>query len=695
MLRLVSPQGKRRKPTPPARNVRDERGSRHKLAALAVFAVFVVGSLIVVAAAQGLGGPSVPEGDIAVIEDAPDGTITSEDFDRSLEQTAARQGLREVPPPDDPQYELLVDAAVSDLILSRWVLGEAEDRGIEVTDREIDEELETVINQQFGSQKAFEDFLDQSGFTQEEARERIALQLVSDRIQQAVLPQEPEITEDQLRTYYDENIVQFQQPETRDVRVILTRDEADADEAAAALAEDSSPQSFEDVAKEFSIDEATQSTGGLREAVVQGQSEPALDEQIFSAPEGELVGPFESEQGFYVIQVDVDHPGADDAVRRGPGADPADPGRRPPAGARDVVPGGFPGEVDGAHDLRRRLPHRPLLERGGPARSVHRGGRGDPGLRRAGHLHPPDRPRHRRRLRSAGAHRAAAGPDLPGAGDAAGRGPAGPDPGCASGRRPAGHRASRCRAAGYRPAGHRAAGYRRRPALRRPACRRAEPVGSMPDERRGGPEPDAPDAADPLERLDLITRRLRRECPWDREQDERSIVPHTVEEAYELADAAARGDDEKLRDELGDVLFQVLFLSLLLEERGAGSLDAVADGMSAKLIRRHPHVFGEVEAETATEVLRNWDQIKREVEGRGTDDPFADVPENLPGLLYARKILRRAEPEGGAPVDRERRDETEAAIGEMLLEAVRLSRRVGVDPELALRAAAERYREGT
>jgi uncharacterized protein YabN with tetrapyrrole methylase and pyrophosphatase domain len=216
----------------------------------------------------------------------------------------------------------------------------------------------------------------------------------------------------------------------------------------------------------------------------------------------------------------------------------------------------------------------------------------------------------------------------------------------------------------------------------------------MPDERRGGPEPDPPDAADPLERLDLITRRLRRECPWDREQDELSIVPHTVEEAYELADAAARGDDEKLRDELGDVLFQVLFLSLLLEERGAGSLDAVADGMSAKLIRRHPHVFGEVEAETASEVLRNWDQIKREVEGRGADDPFADVPENLPGLLYARKILRRAEPEGGAPVDRERRDQTEAAIGDMLLEAVRLSRRVGVDPELALRAAAERYREG-
>jgi uncharacterized protein YabN with tetrapyrrole methylase and pyrophosphatase domain len=124
---------------------------------------------------------------------------------------------------------------------------------------------------------------------------------------------------------------------------------------------------------------------------------------------------------------------------------------------------------------------------------------------------------------------------------------------------------------------------------------------------------DAP--AEALLRLDEITRRLRRECPWDREQDERSIVPHTVEEAYELADAAAAADDEKLLDELGDVLFQVYFLALLLEERDAGSLSEVAESMIQKLIRRHPHVFGETEAETAGEVLRNWDRIKREEEG--------------------------------------------------------------------------------
>ena len=187
-------------------------------------------------------------------------------------------------------------------------------------------------------------------------------------------------------------------------------------------------------------------------------------------------------------------------------------------------------------------------------------------------------------------------------------------------------------------------------------------------------------------RLDDLARRLRRECPWDREQDERSIVPHTVEEAYELADAAHEGDDARLLDELGDVLFQVEFLSLLLEERGVGSLAEVADHCREKLIRRHPHVFGEVEARTAGEVLRNWNRIKREDERGG--EVFGRIPETLPSTLYAKKVLKRAEsaghePPGAAPDD----------VGDRLLAAVREAVDAGVDPELALRAAAERYRE--
>ena len=148
-----------------------------------------------------------------------------------------------------------------------------------------------------------------------------------------------------------------------------------------------------------------------------------------------------------------------------------------------------------------------------------------------------------------------------------------------------------------------------------------------------------------LEHLDEVTRRLRRECPWDREQDARSIVPHTVEEAYELADAANRDDTEAMVDELGDVLFQVLFLSLLLEERGEGDLAAVAESCAAKLIRRHPHVYGDRGArDRRGEVLSQWEEIKREVEGGGGEP--TELPENLPALLYARKVLRRVDPEG-------------------------------------------------
>jgi MazG family protein len=194
----------------------------------------------------------------------------------------------------------------------------------------------------------------------------------------------------------------------------------------------------------------------------------------------------------------------------------------------------------------------------------------------------------------------------------------------------------------------------------------------------------AGDLSAALLRLDETTRLLRRECPWDREQDERSIVPHTVEEAYELADAAHSGDDAKLLDELGDVLFQVYFLSLLLEERGRGSLADVAEHCRQKLIRRHPHVFGDRAAETAGDVVRNWDQIKRDEEGSG--EVFGPIPDTLPSTLYAKKILRRARNAGhewDGPGD---------DPGERLLAAVKAAVEAGADPELALRQAADRFR---
>ena len=222
-----------------------------------------------------------------------------------------------------------------------------------------------------------------------------------------------------------------------------------------------------------------------------------------------------------------------------------------------------------------------------------------------------------------------------------------------------------------------------------------------------------------LVELQELAERLRRDCPWDRAQTAKTIVPHTVEEAYEVADAALAEDDEKLLDELGDLLFQTVFLSLLLEERGSGDLAQVARGIRAKLVRRHPHVFGDAELETPAAVKGRWEELKREQEER--EGIFHHVPDQLPPLLHARKVQRRAASAGfdypdlaGALGDLddelaelreaiaaapERAAETEPdahvfdELGDVLFAAVNVSRRLDVDPELALRAASRRFVE--
>jgi MazG family protein len=225
--------------------------------------------------------------------------------------------------------------------------------------------------------------------------------------------------------------------------------------------------------------------------------------------------------------------------------------------------------------------------------------------------------------------------------------------------------------------------------------------------------------ADSLLELQELTKRLRRDCPWDREQTARTIVPHTVEEAYEVADAANADRPDKLLDELGDLLFQVYFLALLLEEQGQGDLEQAARAVHAKLVRRHPHVFGDVEARTAGRVRENWERIKTRDEGR--EGIFHDVPDSLPALLYARKLQRRAAaidfeyPDAaGALVDlddelRELKEALAEAgepdpesepdshvfeeVGDVLFAAVNVARRLNVDPELALRSMAKRFAE--
>jgi len=218
-----------------------------------------------------------------------------------------------------------------------------------------------------------------------------------------------------------------------------------------------------------------------------------------------------------------------------------------------------------------------------------------------------------------------------------------------------------------------------------------------------------------IERLLAIMARLRdpeRGCPWDLEQDFRSIAPHTIEEAYEVADAIDRGDLRALRDELGDLLFQVAFHARLAGEQRAFQFDDVVAAICDKLTRRHPHVFGDAVVADAGEQTRAWERMKREERAaRGEDGVLADVPLALPALARARKLGARAAqagfdwPDASGPrakVDEELAEldratavgddgAREAELGDLLFSIVNLARHLEIDPEAALRRANERF----
>jgi MazG family protein len=213
--------------------------------------------------------------------------------------------------------------------------------------------------------------------------------------------------------------------------------------------------------------------------------------------------------------------------------------------------------------------------------------------------------------------------------------------------------------------------------------------------------------------LDLVETmdRLRVDCPWDARQTHASLAPHLLEEPYEALEALESGDAQALCEELGDVLLQVMFHARIAAERDDGTgytIDDVADGIVAKLVRRHPHVFADVTVSGADEVKRNWDEIKREEKlARAARDPAAaqdppsaldGVPFGQPALALAAQLQRRAARAGVSDELARMDGDGEPAgsredIGRELFRLVARARELGVDPEMELRAAARRYRD--
>jgi XTP/dITP diphosphohydrolase len=200
--------------------------------------------------------------------------------------------------------------------------------------------------------------------------------------------------------------------------------------------------------------------------------------------------------------------------------------------------------------------------------------------------------------------------------------------------------------------------------------------------------------------LGIIMARLRSDdgCPWDREQTHESLEVHLLEEAHEVLEAIDRNElDAELLEELGDVLLQVAFHARIAEQDGRFDLASVADGISGKLIHRHPHVFGETQVADAAEVLRNWESIKAAEKTR--DDPFEDIPKSLPGLLAAYKTQKRAARLGWHAEASEAEARVTGAlesgsIGEALFWLVAVARAAGSDPETALLRATAEFRAG-
>jgi foldase protein PrsA len=200
----------------------------------------------------------------------------------------------------EQEYDALKQQVMQFLISAEWIQQEAEARDIEVTDEEIQKQFEDQKNQSFPNEKDYQQFLETSGQTEEDLLFRVKLDVLSNKVREEVIEGTGDISDEDVENYYNENKERFAQPERRDLNVVLTKTEARANEAKAAL---ESGQSFKDVAKEYSIDEASKSQGGKLPAVAKGQQEKAFDDAIFSAETDELVGPVKTQFGWYVFEV--------------------------------------------------------------------------------------------------------------------------------------------------------------------------------------------------------------------------------------------------------------------------------------------------------------------------------------------------------------------------------------------------------
>jgi parvulin-like peptidyl-prolyl isomerase len=289
----------------------DRTAGRQRLALIIFGALFVL-LFVGFAVTQGIGSPSVPSGDVALVEEVPEeiGHVSQEDFDRGLVQQIAQAKLKKKPEPGSEKYAELKLAALNELLDQVWIEGQAEELDISVTDKQVEDELATVKKQSFGSDEVYDKFLKESKYTQEDVNARVRLQLLSTQIQEKVSSEAPKLSSSAVKDYYEaEKAAQFTNKESRDVRIIINKDEGEVEAAKAQLEKDSSPANWKKVAAKYSSDPTSKSKGGLQKEITEEFLQGTLKEAVFDSATSELVGPIEFQGNFVLVEVVKLNPG--------------------------------------------------------------------------------------------------------------------------------------------------------------------------------------------------------------------------------------------------------------------------------------------------------------------------------------------------------------------------------------------------
>ncbi len=284
---------------------RDRSAGRQRLALIVFGAIFVL-LFVGFAIAQGLGSPSVPSGDVAKVQDVPDesAAISQEEFDRGIERAVAGEKTKKPPAPGSKKYEEMKEAVMGEALEGIWIRGEADELGIKVTDKQVEEELAAIKKQSFPGKGQYQKFLKESKFTEEDVDNIVEVKVLSTAIQEQVNSEAPSPSSSEVQAYYDEEkATQFTEKESRDVRIVINKDKSKVEAAKKMLEADHSPAGWKKAANKYSSDPTSKAKGGLQEGISEEFLKEPLTKAIFGAATGELVGPTKFETNWILTEV--------------------------------------------------------------------------------------------------------------------------------------------------------------------------------------------------------------------------------------------------------------------------------------------------------------------------------------------------------------------------------------------------------